>query len=175
MPFCLTPTWDDEKVTYEDIMHRTSDKTKREGWTKIEESCRLAVEDGLEYCWVDTRRIDKTSSAILTEEINSTFKWYVYLWERGWTLQELIAPGVIELYDKTSAYFDEEVLTLREYPVSYILSQQPVCRKMFLAAKRKTMREEDLAYSLLGIFGVHALKRLQEETTKNSNDYIVLA
>jgi hypothetical protein len=73
----------------------------------------------VEWCWVDTCCIDKSSSAELTEAINSMFKWYrlarvciAYLsdvpecdvtdessafWNsrwftRGWTLQELIAP-----------------------------------------------------------------------------------
>ncbi len=89
------------------------------GYAKIKGCCRQAQEDGLAYAWVDTCCIDKTSSAELSEAINSMFRWYAnakvcytYLvdvpssldpndpvsfkssrwFTRGWTLQELIAP-----------------------------------------------------------------------------------
>jgi hypothetical protein len=90
-------------------------------------SCSFAHESGYEWRWVDTCCIDKTSSAELSEAINSMFRWYVqshvcfaYLsdvqvdhsepakldgfetsrWhKRGWTLQELLAPERVEFYD----------------------------------------------------------------------------
>jgi hypothetical protein len=88
-------------------------------------ACKLASGDGLAYVWVDTCCIDKSSSAELTEAINSMFVWYkratvcyVYLsdlessadvstalkdcrwFRRGWTLQELIAPQKVNFYDQ---------------------------------------------------------------------------
>ncbi|OJT03422.1 Vegetative incompatibility protein HET-E-1 [Trametes pubescens] len=87
---------------------------------KIKEFCRIAGEAGYDLVWVDSCCIDKSSSAELSEAINSMYQWYrladvcyVYLadvpdgdrpaerdsafrlsrWRtRGWTLQELIAP-----------------------------------------------------------------------------------
>ncbi|KAI8282315.1 hypothetical protein K4K60_003645 [Colletotrichum sp. SAR11_57] len=87
-----------------------------------------ARRDGFDWAWLDTCCIDKTSSAELSEAINSMFRWYrqarvcyVYLsdlpsqypgdvdrrqfhsakwFTRGWTLQELIAPRAIEFYDQ---------------------------------------------------------------------------
>ena len=100
---------------------------KKQGFSKIERTCQLALDRNIEYAWVDTCCIDKSSSAELTEAINSMFRWYkqshvcfVFLsdllsfdtWRiggylrqcrwftRGWTLQELIAPEEIEFYDR---------------------------------------------------------------------------
>ncbi|KAK5954665.1 hypothetical protein OHC33_004389 [Knufia fluminis] len=105
-------------------MATTQDSSKR-GWQKITQTCRLAEEIGIDWVWVDTCCIDKSSSAELTEAINSMYQWYrgakvcyVYLtdleatesletahsiatcrwWRRGWTLQELIAPTRLEFY-----------------------------------------------------------------------------
>ncbi|KAL6920936.1 hypothetical protein FSST1_004962 [Fusarium sambucinum] len=75
--------------------------------------------------WIDTCCIDKTSSAELSEAINSMFKWYqqaslcyVFLSDfstilSGWTLQELIAPRRVNFFDKDWINFgsrDDELL-----------------------------------------------------------------
>ena len=87
---------------------------------KIRNFLAVAEQHGYRWAWADTCCIDKTSSAELTEAINSMFRYYalsdvcyVYLpdvssdcemnvtnsefhrsrWHvRGWTLQELLAP-----------------------------------------------------------------------------------
>ncbi len=86
----------------------------------------MARESGLDWIWIDTCCIDKSSSTELTEAINSMYAWYeaaevcfAYLrdvvdgedplsedssftrsrwFTRGWTLQELIAPRQVEFY-----------------------------------------------------------------------------
>lgn len=96
---------------------------------KIRGFCKVAREVGLRLVWNDACCIDKTSSAELSEAINSMYEWYnlsdmcyVYLadvsdggvptdlfssfwrskWhKRGWTLQELIAPEHIIFLTKT--------------------------------------------------------------------------
>lgn len=45
-------------------------------YRKITETARVAKEKGLDYCWIDTCCIDKTSSAELQEAINSMWRWY---------------------------------------------------------------------------------------------------
>ena len=103
-----------------------------EGFAKIKNCCALALKDGFEWVWIDTCCIDKKSSAELTEAINSMYAWYedatvcyAYLvdvelqanldmtmpqiqasswFTRGWTLQELLAPGKVQFFDKTWAY-----------------------------------------------------------------------
>ena len=71
----LSHCWEDEEVVFSDIAHLEQAKNKK-GFAKIEKTCELAVADGLEYAWVDTCCIDKSSSAELSEAINSMFAWY---------------------------------------------------------------------------------------------------
>ncbi|KPM37343.1 hypothetical protein AK830_g9240 [Neonectria ditissima] len=114
----LSHTWAEEEVTFQDMQGPAA--AQKQGYTKIKHTCELALRDGLEYAWIDTCCIDKTSSAELSEAINSMMTWYhgaqicyTYLadvppgidvslpkspfktsrwFTRGWTLQELLAP-----------------------------------------------------------------------------------
>ena len=67
----LSHTWgaDDEEVTFKDLMKGTG-KSKA-GYRKIQFCAEQAATDGLQYFWVDTCSIDKSSSAELSEAINS--------------------------------------------------------------------------------------------------------
>ncbi|KAI1767889.1 HET-domain-containing protein [Hypoxylon sp. FL1150] len=117
----LSHTWGQGEVSYQEWQN-TQSATRKAGHSKIESACLKAKSHGLAWLWVDTNCIDKTSSAELTEAINSMFQWYAeseecyaYLsdvatakdihWKelmlsfrrsrwftRGWTLQELLAP-----------------------------------------------------------------------------------
>ncbi|RMX90440.1 hypothetical protein D0869_00087 [Hortaea werneckii] len=71
----LSHTWEDDEVLFKDMDDLERAKAKS-GWQKIEYVCRQALNDGLERAWVDTCCIDKSSSAELSEAINSMFKWY---------------------------------------------------------------------------------------------------
>lgn len=122
----LSHRWEQEEVTFQDL---TSGKGKAmTGWKKIVGCCGLAMDDNLEWAWIDSCCIDKTSSAELSEAINSMFRWYrdaeicyAYLsdvsgpltnsenmdafrfskwFTRGWTLQELLAPDELTFFDK---------------------------------------------------------------------------
>lgn len=123
----LSHTWGDGEVSLQDWADRKNRRFKP-GFQKIMWACNQAVKDQLDYVWVDTNCIDKTSSAELSEAINSMFKWYrrsnicyVYLedvpamtldqciepdsvfrsarwFTRGWTLQELIASPNINFF-----------------------------------------------------------------------------
>ena len=71
----LSHTWGNDEVTYEDI--RGILKPRRmTGWTKIKYSAEQALQDRLDFLWVDTCCIDKTSSSELQEAINSMYQWY---------------------------------------------------------------------------------------------------
>ncbi len=115
----LSHTWGQEEVTFKDMTSPT--RFLKKGYAKIVRTCRLAREQGLDFAWIDTCCIDKSSSAELNESINSMFRWYqnaevcyVFLsdlvlpvknmgacrwFTRGWTLQELLAPRKLEFYD----------------------------------------------------------------------------
>jgi hypothetical protein len=71
----LTHTWEEgNEVTYLDYV--ANHRTLTRGHDKIAETCRLAKGSGIPYVWVDTCCIDKSSSAELSETINSMFHWY---------------------------------------------------------------------------------------------------
>src|SRR3954468_16799626 len=120
----LSHTWGSNELTYQDV--------KEKGYVpsvKTDGCCAQALKNGLNYVWIDTCCIDKSSSAELSEAINSMWNWYrqanicyaylvdvssgtdVYeedsafsrsLWfTRGWTLQELIAPLEVKFYNQS--------------------------------------------------------------------------
>ncbi|KAF9482049.1 hypothetical protein BDN70DRAFT_853969 [Pholiota conissans] len=98
---------------------------------------------------------------------------------RGWTLQELLAPIVVKFYNKNWDIFipesdndkplttypnhqtkSEEIInqihkatTISSQELAQI-SNTTISRRMQLAASRIVTREEDIAYSLMGIFDV---------------------
>jgi hypothetical protein len=117
-------TWEDgEEVSFKDMSDPS--RNNKKGYRKIEMTRRMASDAGLSYAWIDTCCIDKSSSAELTEAINSMYRWYqradicyAFLrdlsasgsldtdlqgcrwFKRGWTLQELIAPKDIDFFDE---------------------------------------------------------------------------
>ena len=73
----LSHTWGDDEISFNDLLHYTeSELNGSEGYHKIRSCCALAASDGHEYVWIDTCCIDKTSSAELSEAINSMYRWY---------------------------------------------------------------------------------------------------
>ncbi|THU81266.1 HET-domain-containing protein, partial [Dendrothele bispora CBS 962.96] len=113
----LSHTWNKEEATFQDIQDRGKDGWKEPaGWKKVEGACAQARKHRWDWIWIDSYCIDKSSSAELSENINSMYQLYegagvcyVYLsddprdarsdfryskwFTRGWTLQELIAPS----------------------------------------------------------------------------------
>jgi len=73
----LSHTWETEEVTFQQFTQLSRDElSKLKGFSKIQRTCQLARRSGIQWAWVDTCCIDKTSSAELTEAINSMFRWY---------------------------------------------------------------------------------------------------
>ncbi|KAF6838411.1 het domain-containing protein [Colletotrichum plurivorum] len=123
----LSHLWETGEVTFQDWHHQQV-RAEKKGSAKIQSTCRQALRDGYTRVWVDTNCIDKSSSAELSEAINSMFAWYhgaavcyVYMadvpaatlsdtlqenspfrksrwFTRGWTLQELLAPRLLVFY-----------------------------------------------------------------------------
>ena len=71
----LSHCWEDEEVVFSDL-DDLEEARKKKGFAKLQKTCELAIEDGFEYAWIDTCCIDKSSSAELSEAINSMFSWY---------------------------------------------------------------------------------------------------
>ena len=70
----LSHTWGEDEVSLQDL-HGSAAASKT-GYQKIKYICEHALAQRLQYVWVDTCCIDKTSSAELSEAINSMFRWY---------------------------------------------------------------------------------------------------
>jgi len=252
----LSHRWEGEEITYQEMSDRApttgtrfrfaneqevkiriAATERKSGFQKIQKCCEQALEDMIEYVWVDTCCIDKSSSAELSEAINSMYAWYqrsvvcyAYLadvhtwptykredangawagtfdvwdylaanggalrspwktpgedvalqrldpiarvmssnwWTRGWTLQELIAPSEIVFYANNSAGWSKigdrhtllDLVAKRTGIEHRILlggdvMQCSVAQRMSWASERETTRIEDLAYCLLGLFGVN--------------------
>jgi hypothetical protein len=134
-------------------------------------------------------------SLISSLQIKTHFR---YRFSRGWTLQELIAPG-----SGSTFFFDEEwnyvgskqslcsqlslITGISAGVLSHTeaLSSIRVAHKMSWAAKRETTRIEDMAYCLLGLFDINmpllygeeskAFRRLQEEIIRTRPDLSIFA
>jgi hypothetical protein len=72
----LSHTWgaEEDEVTLQELGQPSAEK--KSGYDKIVGACKQVLKDGLDYIWIDTCCIDKTSSAELSEAINSMFRWY---------------------------------------------------------------------------------------------------
>ncbi|KAH9203297.1 heterokaryon incompatibility protein-domain-containing protein, partial [Leptodontidium sp. 2 PMI_412] len=209
----LSHTWGKEEVTLQDI--KTNEAMELEGYKKVRKACSVAAADGFEYIWIDTCCIDKTSSAELSEALNSMYRWYqearecyAYLadvpynsfrksrwFTRGWTLQELIAPSSVIFLDSewqeigTKSNLQRDISEITGIPGSFLLGDDlrhaSVAQRMSWASERKTTRIEDLAYCLMGLFGIYmpmlygegerAFIRLQEEIMRVSDDHSLFA
>ncbi|KAH9942529.1 heterokaryon incompatibility protein-domain-containing protein [Epithele typhae] len=180
------------ELTYDDYIRiRTKQGNKpilKKLPSKVRRSCEVAKRHGISFIWIDTCCINKSSSSELSEAINSMYRWYslaqvcyAYLYdvdhaktkfhdsewfERGWTLQELIAPPVVLFFDSEwqmigSRYdLSDEIQSITNIDRAVLrkerqISDVCVAQRMSWAASRKTTREEDKAYCLVGIFDVH--------------------
>jgi len=74
----LSHRWLDveEEVTYKNIKNKRPLESKPKGRQKIVYLLDQAAKDGLEYAWIYTCCIDKTSSVELSEAINTMYYWY---------------------------------------------------------------------------------------------------
>ncbi|KAH6725060.1 beta transducin-like protein HET-D2Y [Leptodontidium sp. MPI-SDFR-AT-0119] len=133
-----------------------------------------------------TKRKTSTSFSEFTwESAFRASRWFT----RGWTLQELLAPTSVEFFSREGKRLgDKKTLERQVHEITGIavsaihgvpLSQFGVDERLLWAENRQTTREEDKAYSLLGIFDVYmpliygegrdnALTRLREEINKPS-------
>jgi len=199
----LSHTWGRDEVSLQDLellainrpspadspdQARTKDQVRaglerKSGFTKISQASLMSKEYGYEYVWIDTCCIDKTSSAELSEAINSMFSWYqaagvcfAFLrdvqplavqdpadlpssfrasrwFTRGWTLQELIAPQNMIFFARDWTYLG------RKY-------DEPFCRLL----ARVTGIDERVMSGLLSPLEISVANRMKwaalRETTR---------
>ncbi|KAJ5710543.1 hypothetical protein N7488_004699 [Penicillium malachiteum] len=211
-----------QEISFQEMLQPNRDTVSKTGYTKIKGFCERAAFNNFQYAWIDTCCINKESSAELSDAINSMFQWYqnaakcyVYLndvenisqfsrsewFQRGWTLQELLAPDEVQFFSKKwmplGRKKDQNIIEILstitkipeqdlKYDIQVLLLRNSLARRMSWASQRKTTRAEDMAYCLLGLFGVNmdlrygegganAFLRLQEHIIKISDDTSIFA
>jgi hypothetical protein len=70
----LSHTWGENEITFQDLIANGGSVPNDS--TKINGCCDEAAKNTLEWVWIDTCCIDKSSSAELSEAINSMYRWY---------------------------------------------------------------------------------------------------
>jgi hypothetical protein len=140
------------------------------------------------YLWdvhVPDEVSDVQSFRITWQEAFRRSRWF----NRGWTLQELIAPATVEFFSKggtqlgTKISLEQEIYDITKIPITALRGQRlaefSFDERMSWAANRKTTIKEDKIYCLLGIFEVfmpliygegedHALSRLNDEIQRGA-------
>lgn len=71
----LSHTWiENEEVTYTELVGGTG--KNKPGYDKLRFCAKRVGQDGLQYFWVDTCYIDKSTNDEVSTSINSMFRWY---------------------------------------------------------------------------------------------------
>ena len=114
--------------------------------TDVSTTKQEACEQSSQYSWESAFRASR---------------WFT----RGWTLQELLAPVSVEFFSRECIRLGDKgtlerlIFDITGIAISALrgtpLSKFGVEERMLWARTRQTKREEDQAYSLLGIFGVY--------------------
>jgi len=186
---------EDDEITFKEITEGIYDKRKP-GYQKLQFCSAQAKVDGLHYIWVDTCCINQSDQNELSVAIYSMFRWYqkavkcyVFLadvltdsfsehaWEsafrssewfaRGWTLQELLAPEIVEFYSRdgvrlgNKSSLERQIAEITDIPIEALRGKSLsrfASEKIFgWAERRQTKKAEDKAYCLLGVFDVSML------------------
>lgn len=182
------------------------ENTSKPGYCKVEGFVAFIKANApqIKYLWIDTCCIDQKSSLEVSTAIRSMFRWYrqaevclAYLddvskqddlaafdrsvwFQRGWTLQELLAPAVVMFLTqdweiighkgrsgygrkgmslRTGRRLDSRISTitsipepiLRDYEAAHDVSVEV---KLSWIKDRQTLLDEDRWYCMLGILGV---------------------
>lgn len=187
-------TWsldEDDEVHFEDIVHKTAHLKSAYG--KVEFCMNQAAADGLTYCWIDACCINRASEPELSQAIRSMFRWYqasskcyVYMsdvpssqsseetaaafrssrwFERGWTVQELLAPSLLEFFTKDGHRIGDReelraiICARTGIPADALNGQSmspfSIDDRLAWFKDRQTRRAEDMIYATFGLFDVH--------------------
>ncbi|KAK5552250.1 hypothetical protein LTR46_009850 [Exophiala xenobiotica] len=124
-------------------------------WYRSSVRCYVYLSD------VSVGRYDKNDE--IKETWDAAFRssrWFT----RGWTLQELIAPRSVEFFSREGELLgdkkslEQQIQEITGIPIAALrdvsLSVFSVDERLRWAENRKTRKEEDKAYCLLGIFNV---------------------
>ncbi|KAF9874703.1 het domain-containing protein [Colletotrichum karsti] len=128
----LSHTWGNDEISLQEWTANYNDPSpeylEKPGYSKIVHACSKTRDDRLGYLWVDTVCIDKTSSAELSEAINSMFAWYeraavclVYLADVEWA-DDLVH----KIYSKQDSSFGSSRWFSRGWTLQELLAPEKV-------------------------------------------------
>lgn len=149
--------------------------------------------ENAQKCYVYLTDVSHTQSIAYQPPDHTDFsdfrncRWF----KRGWTLQELLAPKIVEFYDEegvligTKDTLAELIHDITKIPLAAIrgspLSVFSIVERLSWARNRQTKKEEDMAYCLLGIFDVYmpllygeknnAMRRLRKMISERLEDH----
>lgn len=146
-------------------------------WYRGAASCYVYLSD------VSVRNDDNNRTKRTWKSAFRISRWFT----RGWTLQELIAPALVEFFSREGERLgnkntlEGQIHEITQIPIAALrgtpLSHFIIDERMRWVAKRDIKRKEDKAYCLLGIFdvfipliydeGENAFIRLKEEIDKS--------
>ncbi|KAK7440037.1 hypothetical protein VKT23_017288 [Stygiomarasmius scandens] len=176
-----------EEVVHNEFIHLQEETKKTSGYLKIEAACEQACEDGIRYIWIDTCCIKQGNHADVKTNITSMYAYYqnaevcyAYLvdvpgirdsvdaskwFERGWTLQELLAPRTVIFFDRDwqrigdKDELQDEIYRETTIPPAVLSGEKSiqdidVLTRMSWSMRRRTTKRQDEAYCLQGLLGI---------------------
>ncbi|KAF1823925.1 uncharacterized protein K489DRAFT_429954 [Dissoconium aciculare CBS 342.82] len=220
----LSHRWQQPEVTFAELNgdpnYLKNDALQTPSAKKIRQACQVARhrDPPVEWIWIDTCCIDKSNAVEEGRCINSMMEWYskssvciTFLYDvdglstnhprsewfdRGWCLQELVAPRYMEFFGRNWNFIGVKHQLANELQhwsgieTKYLTGQAhfsdaSVATRMSWMAGRTTTVVEDIAYSLLGLLGVYlapqygegvqAFARLQKTLLETSLDESLFA
>ncbi len=148
-------------------------------WYRNAAKCYVYLSD----VWARKQKASDQFSEYAWESAFRGSRWFT----RGWTLQELLAPDLVEFFSREGKRlgdkraFERQIHEITGIPIT-ALRGTPLCQfdvddRLLWSENRQTTREEDKAYSLFGLVDIQipllygegrdkALRRLREEIDK---------
>lgn len=149
----------DQEVLYADL-DDLSLASEKAGWEKVEFAAKEAARDGLQYVWIDSCCIDKTSSAELSESINSMYRWYECASVCYVHLDDMPASQSVANTARRRSSLDLEALKqCRWFTRGWTLQEMIASRhnmKFYDCAGNFLGTLKDLVYHISEITGVHS-------------------
>ncbi|KAK7439826.1 hypothetical protein VKT23_017397 [Stygiomarasmius scandens] len=202
----LSHTWCEGEVVYEQFKapQQNGQLKLKSGYKKIRAACQQARQDGLCYIWIDTCCIIQGNHDDVSANITSMFGYYqnaevcyAYLedvctksdmfqssgskwFDRGWTLQELLAPQTVIFFNKhwkrigDKHKLQDDICRMTTIPAAICSGEKSiqdvdVLDRMSWSVFRKTTKDQDRAYCLQGLMGVSIIPDYTEPLFESFN------